>query len=112
MTDALSRAQANSPFLAQLIERQPELVALLDKGDFEGALAMALSAGVDDDIAATLRRQRQGVALVTAIADLAGVWIWRALPASCPTLPITPSMPPLPQPLPNASPMPRCRVSP
>ncbi|MCC6479398.1 bifunctional [glutamine synthetase] adenylyltransferase/[glutamine synthetase]-adenylyl-L-tyrosine phosphorylase [Sphingorhabdus sp.] len=74
MTDALSRAQANSPFLAQLIERQPELVALLDKGDFEGALAMALSAGVDDDIAATLRRQRQGVALVTAIADLAGVW--------------------------------------
>ncbi len=72
--DALSRANANSPFLAGLIERLPELVAQLEKGDFEGALAKALSIAIEGDTAATLRKRRQGVALVTAIADLAGVW--------------------------------------
>lgn len=71
---ALSRAEENSPFLAGLIERQPELVAQLEKGDFEGALAEALSLKIEGDTAATLRKQRHGVALVTAIADLAGIW--------------------------------------
>ena len=72
--DALSRAIANSPFLGQLIERQPDSVAQLETGDFESALAAALSITVEGDTAATLRKRRQGVALVTAIADLAGVW--------------------------------------
>ncbi|MEQ1688893.1 MAG: glutamine-synthetase adenylyltransferase, partial [Sphingopyxis sp.] len=71
---ALTRAQANSPFLGQLIERHPDLVALLESGDFDGALAAALATQVDGDSVATLRQQRQGVALVTAIADLAGAW--------------------------------------
>ncbi|MEQ1551311.1 bifunctional [glutamine synthetase] adenylyltransferase/[glutamine synthetase]-adenylyl-L-tyrosine phosphorylase [Sphingorhabdus sp.] len=71
---ALDRARANSPFLDQLIEHQPQLVALLERDDFEGALAAALSITVDGDTAATLRKRRQGVALVTAIADLAGAW--------------------------------------
>lgn len=72
--EALTRAQASSPFLAQLIERQPVLVALLEKGEFDRALDAALTLSVDSDIGATLRRRRQGVALVTAIADLAGAW--------------------------------------
>lgn len=72
--DALARARTNSPFLAQLIDRQPSLVMLIEAGDFDQALAHALSAEVEGNIAATLRRQRQGVALVTALADLAGVW--------------------------------------
>lgn len=72
--EALTRARANSPFLAQLIERQPDLVALLEKGLFDEALEEALAIHVEDNVGASLRKQRQGVALVTAIADLAGVW--------------------------------------
>lgn len=71
---AISNARANSPFLDQLVERQSALVAQLEQGDFDAALAMALSVTVADDVAATLRKRRQGVALVTAIADLSGVW--------------------------------------
>jgi [glutamine synthetase] adenylyltransferase / [glutamine synthetase]-adenylyl-L-tyrosine phosphorylase len=74
VTEALARAEANSPFLAGLMERQPELVALIKKGDFDAALAAALSATVAGNIGATLRQQRKGIALVTAIADLAGAW--------------------------------------
>lgn len=71
--EALTRAQANSPFLAGLIERNPALMPLIEAGDFDTALANAL-ARASDNIGSTLRKQRQGVALVTAIADLAGVW--------------------------------------
>jgi glutamate-ammonia-ligase adenylyltransferase len=74
LMDALTRAQANSPFLAGLIARQPDLVALIRKGDFDHALAAALGMGVDDNPGATLRKQRQGVALVAAIADLSDIW--------------------------------------
>ena len=72
--EALVRAQANSPFLGTLIERQPELVALIEQGQWSAALAKALSAKIEGNIGATLRKQRQGVALVTAIADLSGAW--------------------------------------
>ena len=72
--NALDRAQANSPFLAQLVGRQPDLVALIKNGDFDAALASALAVQVESDIGATLRQQRQGVALVTAIADLSNTW--------------------------------------
>jgi [glutamine synthetase] adenylyltransferase / [glutamine synthetase]-adenylyl-L-tyrosine phosphorylase len=74
INNALDRAGANSPFLALLIERQPDLVAQIKKGDFDAALAAALAVEVDGDTGATLRKQRQGVALVTAIADLSGAW--------------------------------------
>ena len=73
ITDALSRAQAYSPFLAGLIERNPDLMPCIEAGDFDAALASAL-ARTSDKVGIALRRQRQGVALVTAIADLAGVW--------------------------------------
>lgn len=72
--DALDRARTNSPFLALLIDRHPALVRLIKAGDFDQALAAALAVEVDGSVAATLRRQRQGVALVTAIADLCGAW--------------------------------------
>ncbi len=73
IAEALARAKANSPFLAGLIERNPDLMPLIEAGEFEGALASALARS-DDSVGTTLRKQRQGVALVTAIADLAGVW--------------------------------------
>ncbi len=69
----LSRAQANSPFLGGLITRNPDLLASIEVGAFDGALARALARN-DANIATALRKQRQGVALVTAIADLAGAW--------------------------------------
>lgn len=74
MTDALARAQAHSPFLSGLIERWPDLVALIGEGDFDAALIAALTVQVEGDSVAGLRKQRQGVALVTAIADLADAW--------------------------------------
>jgi [glutamine synthetase] adenylyltransferase / [glutamine synthetase]-adenylyl-L-tyrosine phosphorylase len=74
ITLAFARAQANSPFLALLIEQQPGLVALIQTGDFDAALSSALATQVENNPGATLRKQRQGVALVTAIADLSGAW--------------------------------------
>ena len=71
--DAITRAKANSPFLAGLIERNPDLMPLIEAGDFEESLASALARSADT-VRTTLRQQRQGVALVAAIADLAGVW--------------------------------------
>ena len=70
---AISRALANSPFLAGLIERNPDLMGFIEAGEFDAALASAL-ARTSENVGTSLRRQRQGVALVTAIADLAGVW--------------------------------------
>ena len=73
ISDAIARARANSPFLAGLIERNPDLMSMVETGDFDGALASALARSADN-AGTSLRKQRQGVALVTAIADLAGFW--------------------------------------
>ena len=69
---AVQRAKANSPFLAGLIERNADLMPAIEAGDFDAALASAL-VRTSDNVGTTLRKQRQGIALVTAIADLAGV---------------------------------------
>lgn len=71
--DALTRAQNNSPFLARLIERNADLIPAIESGDFDTALKSAL-ARVDDNVGTMLRKQKQGVALVTAIADLSAAW--------------------------------------
>ncbi len=70
---ALTRAEQHSPFLRQLIDRHPDLVSIFQSGDFEAAqrFALALTA---DSIVTTLRQRRNGLALVTAIADLSGAW--------------------------------------
>ncbi len=73
IAEALARAETNSPFLARLIERNADLLPKIEAGDFDGALSMAL-ARTDDNVGTMLRRQRQGVALVTAIADLSENW--------------------------------------
>jgi [glutamine synthetase] adenylyltransferase / [glutamine synthetase]-adenylyl-L-tyrosine phosphorylase len=71
--EVIARAQANSPFLAGLIERNSDIMPLIEAGEFDAALASALDRE-DDKVGTALRKQRQGVALVTAIADLAGIW--------------------------------------
>jgi len=73
ISEAIERAKANSPFLAGLIERNADLMLAIESGDFDAALANSLARSADT-VGTALRQQRQGVALVTAIADLAGVW--------------------------------------
>jgi len=73
VAEAIARADANSPFLAGLMDRNADLMPLIHAGDFDTALANALARSTDL-VGTALRKQRQGVALVTAIADLAGVW--------------------------------------
>ena len=73
INEAVDRAKATSPFLAGLIERNADLMPLIEMGDFDTALTNAL-ARTSDNVGIALRQQRQGVALVTAIADLAGFW--------------------------------------
>ena len=73
ISSAIARARDHSPFLAGLIERNADLMPVIEAGKFDDALASAL-ARTSDNIGSMLRKQRQGVALVTAIADLAGVW--------------------------------------
>jgi glutamate-ammonia-ligase adenylyltransferase len=73
INDAIVRARTFSPFLAGLIERNPDLMAMIAANAFDDALASALARSADS-VGSALRKQRQGVALVTAIADLAGIW--------------------------------------
>ncbi|MFX8668639.1 hypothetical protein ABTM51_21090, partial [Acinetobacter baumannii] len=66
---------AHAPFLAGLIDRQPELVALLAKGDGEAALALTRRASdAAPDVGTALRRERRALALALAIGDLAGAF--------------------------------------
>ena len=73
VAQALLRADQYSPFLSSLIARQPALVDITRAGDFDAALAAAFSIEAAD-VASRLRKIRQGAALITAIADLSGVW--------------------------------------
>jgi glutamate-ammonia-ligase adenylyltransferase len=71
---AMARARANAPFLAGALERLPEIAAMLEPGDGEGALAAARALRDDEDLARGLRRERLGHALVLAVGDLAGAF--------------------------------------
>jgi glutamate-ammonia-ligase adenylyltransferase len=73
--DAIARAERFSPFLNNLMSRHPKLTALFREQGADAALATALG-GIAPDLPAgtRLRRMKQVVALVTALADLAGEW--------------------------------------
>ena len=66
--EAIARAELHSPFLRNLIARRPEIVAGA-RGDIAATLAMAREEG---DVPHALRRERQAVALATALGDLSG----------------------------------------
>nr|WP_253201158.1 bifunctional [glutamine synthetase] adenylyltransferase/[glutamine synthetase]-adenylyl-L-tyrosine phosphorylase [Sphingomonas quercus] len=74
MTQAIARAEAHAPFLRGLIARRPEIVEALAADGLDAALALAatLAAG-DEPPGRALRREKQGVALALALADLAGM---------------------------------------
>ena len=76
---ALERARAHAPFLANAMDRLPDLTALLAAGTemagAEAALAWAKAAGADaPDAPIALRRERLALALALGIGDLAGAF--------------------------------------
>ena len=74
-TSAVARARRNAPFLAQGLERLPDLAALLVSGEGEAALAWARQAGTaSDDTGVALRREKRALGLALAIGDLAGAF--------------------------------------
>jgi glutamate-ammonia-ligase adenylyltransferase len=72
--EAIARAERHSPFLRNLIARRPEIVAAVAAGGVERALAEGReeAEGIAE-VARSLRRERQVVALATGLADLAGL---------------------------------------
>ena len=74
-TSALARAQRNAPFLAQGLERLPDLAALLASGESEAALDRARQAGTASaETGVALRREKRALGLALAIGDLAGAF--------------------------------------
>lgn len=67
--DALARAHRNAPFLAGLIDRNPDLVAQLRAGRFN-----IIADDEDMPVARRLRLARRATALSVAIGDLAGLF--------------------------------------
>jgi glutamate-ammonia-ligase adenylyltransferase len=68
---ALERAAEHSPFLRDCLAARSEIAgAFLDHGGMRAA-ELALEAG-GEDLTASLRRRRQGLALAVALGDLAG----------------------------------------
>ncbi|MGJ8606219.1 MAG: bifunctional [glutamate--ammonia ligase]-adenylyl-L-tyrosine phosphorylase/[glutamate--ammonia-ligase] adenylyltransferase [Marivita sp.] len=72
--EAIARAKAHAPFLSRALDRQPELAAMLERGESEEALVWARERGGGEDIGAGLRRHRLALATSIAIADLAGAF--------------------------------------
>lgn len=74
-TSAILRARAHSPFLAEGLDRLPDLAALLEAGHGEDALAWAKAVGNGiEDTGVALRREKRALALALAIGDLAGAF--------------------------------------
>lgn len=72
---ALARAERFSPFLGMMSGRYPDIAARLRAGEDEAAWSLAARTGEGaSGPAQALRRKRGAVALVTAVADLAGAW--------------------------------------
>jgi len=73
--EALERAAACSPFLNRMMERHEPVMQFLRLGDTDAAWEEAGRAGdAAKDIAQSLRWRRGAIALITAVADLAGAW--------------------------------------
>jgi len=72
-SDAISRACTHSPFLALAIERHPEPLAVLRDQGVDAAIADIVAAYADAPVGEALRRRKNALAMVLAVADLAGV---------------------------------------
>lgn len=70
VTGAVARARTNSPFLAMVLDREPDLAAMLEDGVLPGLEAARRDP--DLPVAQRLRIERRRLALIVAIGDLAG----------------------------------------
>jgi glutamate-ammonia-ligase adenylyltransferase len=73
-SSAIERARAHSPFLAQGLDKLPDLAGLLASGQGEEALQWARQAGKVDDVGIALRRERLATAVALGVGDLAGAF--------------------------------------
>ena len=76
--NAMNRAAAHAPFLNSAMARNPNLTEMLRGGALDAALAAAWTME-GSGIRQTLRRQRDALALVLAIGDLAGTLSFEAV---------------------------------
>ena len=76
LANAMAAAWMEAPFLKGLIRSRPTTLALLAQAGPDAAIAAAMAqmAAADQPIMPRLRTARRDVALVTALADLAGLW--------------------------------------
>src|SRR5437588_1539731 len=70
-TNALRRAREHSPFLRDSINARPDIADTFLKLGASAAANLALQS-TGDDLSASLRRQRQALALAVALGDLSG----------------------------------------
>jgi [glutamine synthetase] adenylyltransferase / [glutamine synthetase]-adenylyl-L-tyrosine phosphorylase len=73
VNQAVASAEAHAPFLRLLLRKRPEIAAALRTSGLDAAIdAISRADPADPDFAIALRRERQGIALAVALADLAG----------------------------------------
>ncbi len=70
LPDAVGRARRHSPFLAMLLDREPEIARLAE----QGRLPTAVAVDPDLPVATALRRERRALALTVALGDVAGLY--------------------------------------
>lgn len=74
LADAVARAEANAPYLKALIRRRAATLAAIERDGFDAALAAATTFDPALPVAERLRAAKADVALIVALADLAGAW--------------------------------------
>ena len=70
--DATARARMHAPFLALLLNREPDLAAMFEAGAMPGLDRVAVD-DLDMPVPRRLRLERRRLALIVAIGDLAEV---------------------------------------
>ncbi|MBY0620175.1 bifunctional [glutamine synthetase] adenylyltransferase/[glutamine synthetase]-adenylyl-L-tyrosine phosphorylase [Sphingomonas ursincola] len=73
LVEARQRAARHAPFLAAAMERAPDLADRLQEEGLDAALDHVRNLGSEGPVAEALRRRKSGLALVLALADLAGL---------------------------------------
>lgn len=76
LVSAAATAWAQAPFLKGLLRSRRDVLAAIAADGVDAVFAgvMARAASADDDVMARLRRARGDIALIVALADLAGLW--------------------------------------
>ncbi|MFA7440688.1 MAG: bifunctional [glutamine synthetase] adenylyltransferase/[glutamine synthetase]-adenylyl-L-tyrosine phosphorylase [Sphingomonadaceae bacterium] len=82
LDDAILRAETHAPYLRGLIRREPELLEMIRYEGPDAALAATFARLDPESPGPSLRASKGGMALVVALADLAGLWPLEQVTAS------------------------------